>query len=100
MLGTGQVDSVSLLVLLDLSVAFDTISHGIFLGHLSGMGLGDTVLQWLQYFLEERTQKVVLRDSCSKLWLLTCGILQGFVLFPMLFNTYMKLQERFSRVCL
>ena len=39
-------ESVSLLVLLDLAVAFDTIHHGILLGHLSGMGLGGILLQW------------------------------------------------------
>ena len=33
---------------------------GIFLDCLSGMGLGGTVLQWLQSFLEGKTQKVVL----------------------------------------
>ena len=55
--------SVSLLVLLDLSAAFDTINHGILLGRLAGMGLGGTVLQWLHSFLEGRTQKVVLGDS-------------------------------------
>ncbi|KAF7246241.1 RNA-directed DNA polymerase from mobile element jockey [Varanus komodoensis] len=37
--------SASLLVLLDLSVAFDTIDHGIRLDRLAGVGVGGTALQ-------------------------------------------------------
>uniref|UniRef100_A0A803TUY7 Reverse transcriptase domain-containing protein n=1 Tax=Anolis carolinensis TaxID=28377 RepID=A0A803TUY7_ANOCA len=82
--------SVSLLVLLDLSAAFDTIDHGILLGRLTGMGLGGTVLQWLHSFLEGRSQMVSLGDACSAPQPLTCGVPQGSVLSLMLFNIYMK----------
>ncbi|XP_053169630.1 uncharacterized protein LOC128353010 [Hemicordylus capensis] len=64
--------------------------HGILLGRLSSMGIGGTVLQWFQSFLGGRVQKVVLGDYCLAPWPLACGVLQGSVLSPMLFNIYMK----------
>uniref|UniRef100_A0A803THC7 Reverse transcriptase domain-containing protein n=1 Tax=Anolis carolinensis TaxID=28377 RepID=A0A803THC7_ANOCA len=82
--------SVSLLVLLDLSAAFDTVNHGILLGRHARMGLRGTFLQWLRSFLEGCSQMVSLGDTCLAPQPLTCGVLQGSVLSPMLFNIYMK----------
>uniref|UniRef100_A0A670II27 Reverse transcriptase domain-containing protein n=1 Tax=Podarcis muralis TaxID=64176 RepID=A0A670II27_PODMU len=78
------------LVLLDLSAAFDTINHNILLDRLEGLGAGGTVIQWFCSFLLGRVQKVVLGDECSDPWALTCGVPQGSILYPMLFNIYMK----------
>ena len=44
---------MSLLVLLYISAAFDTVDHGI-LGRLSKMGIGGLGLAWLCSFLEDR----------------------------------------------
>uniref|UniRef100_A0A803T782 Reverse transcriptase domain-containing protein n=1 Tax=Anolis carolinensis TaxID=28377 RepID=A0A803T782_ANOCA len=82
--------SVSLLVLLDLTAAFNSVDHGILLGCLAGMGLRGNVLQWLHSFLEGRSQMVSLRDACSAPQPLFCGVLQGSVLSPLLFNIYMN----------
>uniref|UniRef100_A0A803T7Y4 Reverse transcriptase domain-containing protein n=1 Tax=Anolis carolinensis TaxID=28377 RepID=A0A803T7Y4_ANOCA len=58
--------------------------------HLTGIGIGGTTLHWLCSFLEGCTQIVKLGDICSDPWLLICGVSQGSVLSPMLFNIYMK----------
>lgn len=58
---------MSLLVLLDIPVAFDTIDHSILLGRLSVLGIGGVTLAWLRSFLEDRPQRVQLGeivDSC------------------------------------
>ena len=50
---------ISVLVLLDLSAAFDTSDHETLLHRLHVFGFGDTVLSWFQSYLENRTQTVV-----------------------------------------
>lgn len=44
----------------DLSAVFATVvSHVVLLKHLSGMGMGCTILEWFHSFLLDRPQKVV-----------------------------------------
>ena len=83
--------NMSLLVLLDISEVFDTVDHGILLGRLSELGIGGQALAWLQSFLEDCPQRVQLGESVSAPWNLNCGVPQGSIISPMLFNIYMRL---------
>ena len=51
-------------VLLNLSAAFNTVNHALFLARLQkSFGISGTVLQWFNSYLPERTQFVTL--SCN-----------------------------------
>ncbi len=74
-------DNAVLLVLLDLSAAFDTIDHEILLKRLSNRcGIEGTPLNWFHSYLFNRTQTVIIVSSESTLELLKYGVPQGSVL--------------------
>ena len=90
MLREADGGNISLLVLLDISAAFDTIDHGILLGRLSELGIGGLAFAWLRSFLEDQPQRVQLGERVSTPWSLNCGVPQGSIISPMLFNIYMR----------
>ena len=82
---------VVLLLMLDLSVAFDTVDHAILLSRLeSRFGITGTVLQWLESYLKDRKQHVLINDSQSCDLELKWGVPQGSVLGPLLFTAYIS----------
>ena len=80
---------VSILSLLDLSAAFDTIDHVILSQRLSStFGCTGTVLGWFESYLSNRTQSVFVNDIQSAPSNLKYGVPQGSVLGPILFTMY------------
>ena len=80
---------VSILVLLDLSAAFDTLDHSILLDRLNTtFGLSGTVLEWFKSYLINRTQSVIIDDVTSEPRTLLYGVPQGSVLGPICYTLY------------
>ena len=76
----------SILVLLDLSAAFDTVGHQLLLSDFSDCGVEGTALSLLESYLENREQCVAISKSRSKPTALQYGVPQGSVLGPVLFT--------------
>ena len=79
-----------LLVLLDLSAAFNTIDHKIMLSRLKFYcRITGNALKWFKSYMENRTQTVLVKGSKSEPVNLTTGVPQGSVLGPLLLFIYM-----------
>ena len=78
-------------LLVDLSSAFDTVQHKLLLDILKdSLYIRGTALEWFQSFLCGRSQAVII-DGVQSDWLtVSCGVPQGSVLGPILFNIYCR----------
>ena len=71
---------------LDLSKAFDSISHLIFLKKLGRLGVDSKTIKLKESFISERKQRVLINNVNSDEIILERGVPQGTVLSPLLFN--------------
>ena len=79
----------TVLVLLDLSAAFDTIDHTVFINRLrSRYGVGGAPLNWFSSYLHNRSQSVLVDDVRSQPVLVDFGMPQGSVCGPICFILY------------
>ena len=78
------------MVLLDLTAAFNTVGHHILLNRLKNLvGLSGTVLNWFVSYLTDRHFFVSMDTCSSETHKIKCGVPQGSILGPTLFNLYM-----------
>ena len=78
-----------LLVLLDLSAAFDTVNHSVLLESLEeDFGINGAVLSWMDSYLTDRTQSVTVNGILSDPQPLAVGLPQGSIVGPGEFPTY------------
>ena len=77
------------LLMLDLSAAFDTLDHQILLHRLRNrFGIQSAACQEFTLYLAERKQFVSIGSVRSTSRLLICGVPQGSVLGPQLYTMY------------
>ena len=80
---------ITLLVLLDLSSAFDTVYHQILLVRLkSSIGINGTALNWFTSYLNNGSQRISPNGFTSDSFRLPYGVPQGSCLGPLLFTIY------------
>ena len=78
-----------LLLLLDLSPAFDTVNHSLLLFRLeNSFGITGTVLQWFHSYLSGRSHFVEINDTKLSIRDLTVAVPQSSVLGPNLYLLY------------
>ena len=82
------VGKCSILVLLDLSAAFDTVDHHTLLCDLEKLGISRFALSLFKSYLTERNFKILVNDEESKIGNMKYGVPQGTMPGPVLLIIY------------
>jgi hypothetical protein len=90
-LETLDKGATTVLIMLDLSAAFDTIDHKVLLQRFERMyGITGCALQWVSSYLHNRSQVVVIENELSDPVTLKFGVPQGSVLGPKFYTMYTR----------
>ena len=78
------------IIYLDFQKAFDKVPHQRLLLKLKAQGIGDGIIDWIEQWLSDRRQRVVVDGEVSIWKSLLSGVPQGSVLGPLLFLIYIN----------
>lgn len=81
---------LNLMLLLDMSKAFDCVHHTLLLKKLEQLYFSPSAVNWFQSYLYERQCRVFVNNNVKSDWsTLETGVPQGSVLGPLLFGLYL-----------
>ena len=81
---------VSMIVLLDMSKAFDSICHDLMLSKLCRIGVSNAACNWFGSYLSQRNQVLNIASCISNPLPLSVDVPQGSILGPVLFTLYVN----------
>ena len=77
-------------IYLDYAKAFDKVDHALLIKKLSKYGIHPKIIKWIDSFLNDRTQQVVVDGQLSVAALIVSSVPQGTVLGPILFFIFIN----------
>ena len=78
------------MIYLDFQKAFDKVPHQRLILKLKSLGMGNSIINWIEQWLTDRKQRVVVDGEVSSWKSVLRGVPQGSVLGPILFLVYIN----------
>ena len=72
-------------MMVDLSAAFDMVDHSLLIEKLKLFGLDGKTVEWIQSYLLDRSQSVIIDGCLSPPLRINCGVPQGSILGPLMY---------------
>lgn len=77
-------------VFIDFEKAFDKVDHALLLRKLEALGVSGPIRCWIRQFLVSRRARARVNNATSRCLKFSCGVPQGSILGPILFDVFIN----------